>query len=172
MSFGCSRPVDVTLTIVTGSSRLESSETRSGVASLAIGSAAVVVGVGTLTVVLVVLPAWLAPRSSFDHVADAVRAQNDVRSVLLHSSLVWAWVPGARMEGADLTETDLRHAHLAGCCLDGAELVGAHLEDANPQGASLSGADLMGGKSVRSRCRSVHDMAGFDPEQAGVTYVA
>jgi hypothetical protein len=48
-----------------------------------VGLAAITVGIGVLVMAFVVLPKWLAPRGSFDHAADAIRAQNDVRGVVL-----------------------------------------------------------------------------------------
>lgn len=59
-------------------------EPRQGlVRRMLIGIAVISAGIGVLVAALVVLPGWLAPRDAFDHAADAVRAQNDARSVVL-----------------------------------------------------------------------------------------
>ncbi len=85
-------------------------ERRRGLARRAlVGVAVFSAGIGVLVAALVVLPGWLAPRDSFDHAADAVRAQNDARGVVLQGvgGLIvvlgaygtWLWGSRIRFDG-------------------------------------------------------------------------
>jgi uncharacterized protein YjbI with pentapeptide repeats len=64
---------------------------------------------------------------------------SDLRRSRLNGALN---IQGAHLEGANLSEQDLRGMDLRGVHLEGANLTGAHLEGANLTGAFLDGADL------------------------------
>ena len=58
--------------------------------------------------------------------------------------LTYAFLIDANLQGADLQDAELQGAKLQSADLRGADLRGADLTDANLQGSKLSGADLRG----------------------------
>ena len=63
---------------------------------------------------------------------------------LRHANLARAWLRGTKLDRCDLKDTDLRRAHLVEVSLIGANLAGAYLEGADLRWADLRGADLRG----------------------------
>lgn len=74
----------------------------------------------------------------------------------IHPDLNGAYLRGALLEGADLSDTDLSFANLIGAVLVGADLRKADLSDARLTRANLSGAQLRGANLSGAHLREAH----------------
>jgi hypothetical protein len=100
------------------------------------------------------------PFLSFSDLSHARMGNRDWSGITCqYTNLTRAWMPNARLDGALLDGSDLRHAHLAGASLVNTKLTGAHLEGANLQNADLRGTDLT------DTCLNNADLTGIQRNQ-------
>ena len=91
------------------------------------------------------------------------------RALAGDKNLIRAYLSGARLNGARLTQADLTEAYLRGADLTGADLTQAYLSFAYLNGARLTGADLTEAK-LNGAYLSGADLTGADLTQADLSF--